>query len=194
MNQKKISAAGGGVFRYSSSEVDSLTLNRTKQNYPSSPHRDAVVIETKQSTEQYLEVLLIHRNGLWDIPKGKVEKNETVACAARREVQEEVGIEEPIVTHFIGTTTHEYEQNNKNYYKTTYWYGMIDAQEHRISSALSPGRINELRNSTKHRYTPQLEEGITEIRWVSLTLAYEWVAFDNLRKVLIQFTEQVQAL
>lgn len=194
MKQKKISAAGGVVFRYSSSEVESLTRNRTKHNYPSSPHRDAVVSETKQSTEECLEVLLIHRNGLWDIPKGKVEKNETVACAARREVQEEVGIEEPIITHFIGTTAHEYEQKNKSYHKTTYWYGMIDVQEHRISSAFSQGRINERRNSAKHRYTPQLEEGITEIRWVSLTLALEWVAFDNLREVLIQFTEQISRL
>jgi len=191
VKQKKISAAGGVVFRYTSSEVDSLNLNR---NYPSSPHRDAVVSETKQSTEQCLEVLLIQRNGLWDIPKGKVEKNETVARAARREVQEEVGIEQPIITHFIGTTAHEYEQKNKRYHKTTYWYGMIDAQEHRISSAPSQGKINERRNSTKPRYTPQLEEGITQIRWVSLTLAHEWVAFDNLREVLIQFTEQIKAL
>ena len=71
---------------------------------------------------------------------------------------------------------------------------MIDVQEHRISSAFSQGRINERRNSAKHRYTPQLEEGITEIRWVSLTLALEWVAFDNLREVLIQFTEQISRL
>ena len=177
MKQKKISAAGGVVFRYNKSKVGSSNLNRTKQ-----------------SMEQCLEVLLIHRNGLWDIPKGKVEKNETVAYAARREVQEEVGIEEPIITHFIGTTTHEYEQKNKSYHKTTYWYGMIDAQEHRISSARSQGRINEPKNSTRNRYSPQLEEGITEIRWVNLALAHEWVAFDNLRKVLTQFTEQVKAL
>ena len=89
VKQKKISAAGGVVFRYTSSEVDSLNLNR---NYPSSPHRDAVVSETKQSTEQCLEVLLIQRSGLWDIPKGKVEKNETATEAAIREAEEEIGI------------------------------------------------------------------------------------------------------
>ena len=193
MKQKKISAAGGVIFRYSSSEVDSLGLIRTNQDH-TLHFVDTTVSDTYRSTEQCLEVLLIHRNGLWDIPKGKIEKNETVACAARREVQEEVGIEEPIITHFIGTTAHEYEQKNKSYHKTTYWYGMIDVQEHRISSAFSQGRINEHRNSAKHRYTPQLEEGITEIRWVSLTLALEWVAFDNLREVLIQFNEQISRL
>lgn len=193
MKQKKISAAGGVIFRYSSSEVDSLGLIRTNQDH-TLHFVDTTVSDTYRSTEQCLEVLLIHRNGLWDIPKGKIEKNETVACAARREVQEEVGIEEPIITHFIGTTAHEYEQKNKSYLKTTYWYGMIDAQEHRLPSPLTQRTINELRTSSKHRFSPQLEEGITEVRWVSLSQAPNWVAFDNLREVLNRFKEQISRL
>ena len=37
-------------------------------------------------------MLLILRNGRWDLPKGKVEPGETLLQAALREVQEETGI------------------------------------------------------------------------------------------------------
>lgn len=43
------------------------------------------------------KVLLIHRNTSkrthWEIPGGKIEKGETAAAAARREIQEELGVE-----------------------------------------------------------------------------------------------------
>ena len=74
--------------------------------------------------------------GLWDIPKGKVEKNEPLLMPLAERVQEEVGIQEPIITHYICTTNHEYVQKNKSYHKTTYWYGMIDAQEHRLPKSI----------------------------------------------------------
>ena len=38
------------------------------------------------------EYLLIHRNGLWDLPKGKQEEGEDIALTALREVEEECGI------------------------------------------------------------------------------------------------------
>ena len=38
------------------------------------------------------EYLFIYRNDKWDLPKGKVEKNEKVKEAAVREVEEECGI------------------------------------------------------------------------------------------------------
>ena len=37
-------------------------------------------------------MLLIQRNGRWDLPKGKVESGETLLQAALREVEEETGI------------------------------------------------------------------------------------------------------
>ena len=136
MKQKKINAAGGVVFRYNSFEIDSFSTSCYAKHAVISPSIDAPVSNPYCSTKQSLEVLLIHRKGLWDIPKGKVEKNEQIACAARREVQEEVGLEDPIITHFICTTNHEYEQKNKKYHKTTYWYGMIDAKEYRATNEI----------------------------------------------------------
>ena len=46
-------------------------------------------------TERKPAVLLIHRNAVWDIPKGKLEKGESVAMCAAREVAEETGAELP---------------------------------------------------------------------------------------------------
>ena len=193
MKQKKINAAGGVVFRYNSFEIDSFSTSHANHDVIS-PSIDAQVSNPYCYTKQSLEVLLIHRKGLWDIPKGKVEKNEQIACAARREVQEEVGLEDPIITHFICTTNHEYEQKNKKYHKTTYWYGMIDAKEYRAINEINKEKKTKPIDSIKSRFIPQVEEGITDVRWVEITKAQKWVAFDNLRDVLSQFTEQITGL
>ena len=47
------------------------------------------------------EVLMIHRLGQWDLPKGKVDMGETIEQAATREVSEECGIEEPTIVSFF---------------------------------------------------------------------------------------------
>ena len=194
LKQKKINAAGGVVFRYNSFETDSFSTSCNANHDVISPSIDAPVSNPYCSTKQSLEVLLIHRKGLWDIPKGKVEKNEQIACAARREVQEEVGLEDPIITHFICTTNHEYEQKNKKYHKTTYWYGMIDAKEYRAINEINKEKKTKPIDSMKSRFIPQVEEGITDVCWVEITKARKWVAFDNLRDVLSQFTEQITGL
>ena len=38
------------------------------------------------------EVLFIHRNGKWDLPKGKAEKKEDMETTAIREVEEECAV------------------------------------------------------------------------------------------------------
>tara|TARA_B100000989_G_scaffold295273_1_gene275979 strand:+ start:9661 stop:10242 length:582 start_codon:yes stop_codon:yes gene_type:complete len=193
LKQKKINAAGGVVFRYNSFEMDSFSTSSTNHDFIS-PSIDATESHSHFSIEQSLEILLIRRNGLWDIPKGKVEKNEQVAYAARREVQEEVGLVDPIITHFICTTNHEYEQKNKRYHKTTYWYGMIDAKEYRAINGINIKKKTKPIDSMKFRFIPQVEEGITDVRWVDILKAQDWVAFDNLREVLSLLTEQITGL
>jgi ADP-ribose pyrophosphatase len=42
------------------------------------------------------EILFIRRMGKWDLPKGKIEKGESLEQAAIREVEEETGIRELI--------------------------------------------------------------------------------------------------
>jgi 8-oxo-dGTP pyrophosphatase MutT (NUDIX family) len=112
-----------------------------------------------------LFVLLIYRNGIWDLPKGKVEKGEDIESCAIREVAEEVGLREPpqIEIHLCNTF-HEYEQGGIQYAKTTWWYAMPAGQQIGLH--------------------PQLDEGITALEWVSAEDAMNWVGYENLKKVL----------
>ena len=59
------------------------------------------------------EILFIYRNGKWDIPKGRIEKNESHQEAAVREVEEETGIEGLEVKKFLTTTYHVFKRNGK---------------------------------------------------------------------------------
>lgn len=68
--------------------------------------------------------LVIHRLGCWDLPKGKVEKDERIASAAVREVEEECGIENPTIQTQICSTFHTYLHKGAMVLKETFWYKM----------------------------------------------------------------------
>lgn len=75
------------------------------------------------------EVLMIFRRGFWDLPKGKIEENETIEIAAVREVEEEVGLGEVKVLEVLPTTYHTYKNKKGNRcLKPTYWFKMSSQQ------------------------------------------------------------------
>jgi 8-oxo-dGTP pyrophosphatase MutT (NUDIX family) len=115
-------------------------------------------------------VLVMFRRGVWDLPKGKVDPGETWEEAAIREVIEETGIAPPTICESIGLTQHQYDLNGQSINKTTYWYWM-EASSDKLGK-------------------PQLEEGITQLEWVSLEKARSLVGFDNLRLVLDTFGQK----
>lgn len=117
-------------------------------------------------------VLLIYRNGVWDIPKGKLEKGESIEMCAVREVAEETACVLPAIVSDLGTTYHEYEMKHKEYAKTTWWYSMILPREVRL--------------------VPQAKEGIEKIEWVEVNEALEKVGYQNLVTVLERFKESLQ--
>ena len=129
------------------------------------------VVYRYQSGGDEPEVLLIHRNGYWDIPKGKMEKGETIPMCAAREVAEETGSELPLIVSDLGTTYHEYQEKKKLIGKTTYWYSMIFTKEQELS--------------------PQTREGIHSLEWVVLSEAIKKVGFDNLKEVLLSFEKSI---
>ncbi len=120
-----------------------------------------------QKANEGIKVLLIFRNGVWDLPKGKLEKGESIPMCASREVSEETGTLLPMIIGDLGTTYHEYTQKKTEYGKTTYWYAMVLPH------------ITEL--------IPQEEEGIESIDWVGLEDAISKVGFDNLKIILQRF-------
>ena len=71
------------------------------------------------------QILMIFRNNFWDLPKGKLELNEKIEDCAIREVEEETGVKELIITSKMPITYHTYELNNKPILKCTYWFKMF---------------------------------------------------------------------
>lgn len=92
------------------------------------------------------ELLLIYRRKKWDLPKGKLDKNETAEAAAIREVQEETGINNLKSISYLTTTWHTYIEGSHNILKETQWF-----------------RMNA---SGKQEIIPQTEEDIEKIVWV----------------------------
>lgn len=91
--------------------------------------------------------LIMKRRGKWDLPKGKLDRNETLEHAALREVNEETGLQELEIVNPMLSTYHTYFIDAQPILKRTTWFEM-----------LYKGRQD---------FVPQYDEDITEIRWVS---------------------------
>jgi len=91
------------------------------------------------------KILLIHRLGKWDLPKGKLEKGESKRSGAVREVEEETGVK-VVLDDKICSTWHTYTRNRKYVLKKTYWYRMQCLNDQQMS--------------------PQEEEGIEDVQWM----------------------------
>ena len=94
---------------------------------------------------EYDEYLFIYRNNKWDLPKGKIEKQEGTKEAAVREVEEECGIKVSKLEERICKTYHSYIYKGDVVLKKTYWFNM--------------------RSKGQNNLKPQKEEGITDVRW-----------------------------
>lgn len=91
------------------------------------------------------KLLMIHRNGRWDLPKGHWEEGETIEECAIREVEEETGVGGITLGQKICETLHAYNMRGRWEIKTTYWFAM--------------------RSSDKSELKPQTEEGIERVKW-----------------------------
>jgi ADP-ribose pyrophosphatase YjhB (NUDIX family) len=93
------------------------------------------------------DLLLISRNGLWDLPKGHQDPGEEISVTALREVQEETGIYELVLRDLICITDHCYIRDGKWHLKHTWWYDMLYTDPTDL--------------------TPQKEEDISKAAWVA---------------------------
>jgi 8-oxo-dGTP pyrophosphatase MutT (NUDIX family) len=110
-------------------------------------------------------VLSIFRLGCWDLPKGKLEKGESLKQSALREVQEETGVQHLKLGDFLGHTYHTYNnKKGKPCLKDTAWYKM---------------------KSEDQTLVPQTEEGIEKVVWMPLEelLAQELI-YKNIVEIL----------
>ncbi|MEO6611180.1 MAG: NUDIX domain-containing protein [Chitinophagaceae bacterium] len=92
------------------------------------------------------QTLLIFRRGKWDLPKGKLDKGESLEECALREVEEETGLQKIKLIAPLAITYHTYHEGARFILKESHWYTM--------------------KVSGDQQLVPQIEEGIQEIKWV----------------------------
>ena len=95
------------------------------------------------------EILFMNRRRKWDLPKGKLDKGETLEQCAVRETIEETGLQTVQLKKPIITTFHTYDENGKHILKETHWYQLI-----------APGT---------QPLVPQASEQIDLLEWVPVT-------------------------
>lgn len=117
-------------------------------------------------TNEKDEILLIHRRGKWDLPKGKLDKGEKLEDCAVREVEEETGLQKVKLTAPLMITYHTYHEGTRFILKESHWYTMSV--------------------SGRQVLVPQAEEDIHEIVWVKPAglLPYLAEAFPSVKDVL----------
>ncbi len=95
------------------------------------------------------KLLFIRRWNIWDLPKGKLNKHEDIRQCALREVEEETGVLELHITGTLPSSYHFYFYKEALFLKKIYWF-LMDTS---YTGALKP----------------QLEEDITEVKWLGLS-------------------------
>lgn len=92
------------------------------------------------------EVLFIFRNGKWDLPKGGIEKNETIEQTSIREVCEETGAKDLVISDKLQKTYHIFKRNGRYKLKITHWF--------------------EMRTAFEGDLVGQIDEGIEKVAWL----------------------------
>jgi len=98
-------------------------------------------------------LLFIKRLGVWDLPKGKIDKGETPEIAAIREVEEECAVKGLKIIRQLGSTYHIYRSpflkfSDNLVLKETKWFLMSCDDDQTL--------------------IPQSEENIVAVRWFAL--------------------------
>lgn len=91
------------------------------------------------------QVLMIYRLGKWDLPKGKLKKDEDPVQGGLREVEEETNVKLEMGPK-LPSTWHSYAYNGNKMLKKTNWYVMRCLDDTLMK--------------------PQAEEYIEEVRWM----------------------------
>lgn len=132
-------------------------------------------VVVRQERDQWLVALLKteHKRGeVWVLPKGHVElhKKERISDAAKREVEEELGISGVQVRDQLGVARFSFQAEDAIVRKTVHYYLMITQQK-----ALHP----------------QEEEYFLEAAWFPFDVAIRSLEYDTDQKVVARAQEQL---
>ena len=119
------------------------------------------------------ELLMIYKNGIWDLPKGKIDKTESAELASIREVSEETNLSKLRILSDYFSTYHIYgefiDATSIMYLKETKWF-LMD------TTAANPDLI-----------TPQISEGITQVKWIPFQQIQNFKTYNSIKFLLKSF-------
>lgn len=118
-------------------------LNKIKEKIPVRKAGGGLVYNTEG------KVLFIFRNGKWDLPKGGIEKGESIEETAMREVEEETGVSGLKIIKKLQKTYHVFKRNGAYRLKVTHWF--------------------EMKTNFNGIPKPQTEEAIEKVAWLDPT-------------------------
>ena len=115
------------------------------------------------------DILFIYRREKWDLPKGKLDKGEDAETCATREIEEETGVKKLTLKRKAGETIHVYREKGKDILKISHWFYFTC--------------------SSKQELHPQIEEDITEVKWVPTQNIREPMenTYRNIRDIMSSF-------
>lgn len=129
-----------------------------------------VVLRRINGSFHFLLIRDPYRN--WGLPKGHVELAEGAHDAALREVREETGLADLQLGPDLGTIDWHFRSRGRLIHKYCKFY---------------------LMRSRRGEPTPEIQEGISECRWLPVDEAIATVTYQNARSVLEIAAEILQA-
>lgn len=111
------------------------------------------------------EILLLKKyNGDWVLPKGRIQEDEDIQEAAKREVKEETGVDANILK-YVGEIHYTYEDSIKKelVHKTVFWFIMT---------------------ACDFTLIPQKEEGFIEAKYHQIDKAINILKYDDEREIV----------
>jgi ADP-ribose pyrophosphatase YjhB (NUDIX family) len=123
-----------------------------------------IIFRRDKDTKQ-LEILLIQdAKNRWTIPKGHVEEGEQPKDTAKREIQEETGLQEMNVMSWLGKVNFRYRRTHTLVLMTMHIY-LVEGL----------GDTNKLNP----------EDWLTDIKWIPATDAIDKIAYDDIGKLIL---------
>ncbi len=120
-----------------------------------------------------IEILLIQDSKeRWTIPKGHIEPGETAKMTARREIEEETGLQNLSVLTWLGKIHFKYRRLDKLVLMTTQIYLVQSLDDHE---------------------KPIPEKWMKGIRWFSFTEALEAVEYEDIEKLMLIAKKKIRA-
>ncbi len=154
--------------------IDALVNKRLDKAYIYHPNNEEILKKfTKKIpmeiaaggvvTNKEGRVLFIYRNNKWDLPKGKLDKGETIEECALREVEEETGVRNLKIENFLKTTYHIFKSGGVYRLKEVHWFAMKTNYKGELKGQKSEG-IEKVKWKGPKKIQKALENSYTNIK------------------------------